>query len=87
LAAVLPYPKIIPMFRNYFTTALRGLRTNKTYSSINITGLALSLAVSILLLLWVNDELSYDRFNVNAGLTIYTTAIRMWASCSIVLPS
>ena len=36
------------------------------YSFINITGLAVSLAVSILLLLWVNDELSYDRFNVNA---------------------
>jgi putative ABC transport system permease protein len=37
------------------------------YSFINITGLAVSLAVSILLLLWANDELSYDRFNVNAA--------------------
>ena len=36
------------------------------YSFINITGLAAGLAVSILLLLWVRDELSYDRFNVNA---------------------
>jgi len=54
------------MFKNYFKTAWRSLRNNKTYSFINITGLAVSLAVSILLLLWVSDELSYDRFNVNA---------------------
>jgi ABC-type antimicrobial peptide transport system permease subunit len=55
------------MLKNYLKTALRNLRNNKTYSVINITGLAVSLAVSILLLLWVNDELSYDRFNVNAA--------------------
>ena len=55
------------MLKNYFKTALRGLRNNKIYSFINITGLAVSLAVSILLLLWVKDELSYDRFNVNAA--------------------
>src|ERR1700754_1516823 len=58
------------MFRNYLTTALRSLRNNKTHSFINITGLAVSLSVSILLLLWANDELSYDRFNVN-GTNIY----------------
>ncbi len=55
------------MFRNYLTSALRSLRNNKIYSFINIAGLAVSLAVSILLLLWVNDELSYDRFNVRAA--------------------
>jgi len=54
------------MFKNYFKTAWRGLRNNKMYSSINITGLAASLAISILLLLWVSNELSYDRFHVNA---------------------
>jgi len=43
------------------------------YSFINITGLAAGLAVSILLLLWVNDELSYDRFNENAA-NIYKLA-------------
>ncbi len=37
------------------------------YSFINITGLAVSLAVSILLLLWVNDELNYNRFNIHAA--------------------
>jgi putative ABC transport system permease protein len=61
------------MLRNYFKIALRSLRNNTTYSFINITGLAVSLAVSILLLLWVNDELSYDRFNVKAA-NIYKLA-------------
>lgn len=54
------------MLKNYFKTAWRSLRNNPMYSFINITGLAASLAVSILLLLWVTDELSYDRFNANA---------------------
>lgn len=54
------------MLQNYFKTVLRNLRNNALYSFINIGGLAVCLAVSILLLLWVNDELSYDRFHVNA---------------------
>ena len=61
------------MFKNYFKTAWRSLRNNRMYSFINITGLAAGLAVSILLLLWVSDELSYDRFNVNAD-NIYKLA-------------
>src|SRR5450631_3350388 len=55
------------MLKNYFKIALRNLRKSKTYSFINITGLSAGLAVSILLLLWVNDELGYDRFNVHAA--------------------
>jgi ABC-type antimicrobial peptide transport system permease subunit len=55
------------MLKNYFKIALRNLRKNKMYSFINITGLSVGLAVSILLLLWVRDELSYDRFNVHTA--------------------
>ena len=55
------------MLNNYFKIALRNLRKSKMYSSINIIGLSAGLTVSILLLLWVNDELSYDRFNVHAA--------------------
>ena len=55
------------MLKNYVKTALRNLRKNKLYSSINIAGLSVSLAASILLLLWARDELSYDRFNVRAA--------------------
>jgi hypothetical protein len=54
------------MLKNYFKIALRNLRKSTTYSFINITGLAIGLAVSILLLLWTGDELSYDRFNAHA---------------------
>src|ERR1041385_8798411 len=54
------------MFKNYLITAWRSLRNNRMYSFINIAGLAAGLAVSILLLLWARDELSYDRFNLNA---------------------
>lgn len=50
------------MLRNYFKVALRNLTKNLTYSFINILGLAVGLACSILISLWVIDELSYDQF-------------------------
>jgi putative ABC transport system permease protein len=49
------------MFQNYFKTAWRHLLHNKFYSLINITGLAVGLAVGIMILLWAQDELSFDR--------------------------
>jgi putative ABC transport system permease protein len=55
----------VNMLNNYFKIAFRHLRKSKTYAFINIAGLSAGLAVSILLLLWVNDELGYDRFNTN----------------------
>jgi len=55
------------MYKNYFKVALRNLKKNKLYSFINIIGLALGMACCILILLWVQDELSYDRFHENAG--------------------
>jgi putative ABC transport system permease protein len=54
------------MFKNYLKVALRNMRNQKIYSFINIGGLAVSLAASILLLLWVNDEMSFNRFNVKS---------------------
>jgi ABC-type antimicrobial peptide transport system permease subunit len=51
------------MFKNYFKTAWRSLLKNKFYSAINISGLAVGLATGILLLLWVQNELSFDKFN------------------------
>jgi len=54
------------MIRNYFKTAWRNLIGNKFYSIINIAGLTLGLAVGILILLWVQDELSFDTFHKNA---------------------
>ncbi len=53
------------MFANYFKIALRTLLRSKTYSFINIAGLALGLATCLLIALYVTDELSYDGFHVN----------------------
>jgi putative ABC transport system permease protein len=50
------------MLRNYITTAIRNLVKQKLYSAINIGGLALGLAACLLMLLFVRDELSYDRW-------------------------
>lgn len=49
------------MFRNYFKVAIRNLLKYKSFSVINIFGLALGMAVTMLIGLWVWDELSYDR--------------------------
>ncbi|MDX1941652.1 MAG: ABC transporter permease [Saprospiraceae bacterium] len=51
------------MFQNYFKIAIRNLTKQKLYSIINISGLAVGLACAILILLWVQDELSYDSFH------------------------
>lgn len=54
------------MFKNYLKTAFRSLWKNKVFSAINIIGLATGLAVCLLIVLYVKDELSYDQYNVNA---------------------
>ncbi len=54
------------MFSNYFKIAFRNLLRNKSFSAINILGLAIGLAVCMLITLFVLDELSYDKFNLNA---------------------
>jgi putative ABC transport system permease protein len=54
------------MFRNYLKVALRNLWKSKGFTAINIIGLAAGLGVCLLIVLYVTDELSYDRFNVNA---------------------
>ncbi|HLL95968.1 MAG TPA: ABC transporter permease, partial [Spirosoma sp.] len=71
------------MFRNYFKIAWRNLIRNKTFSAINILGLALGMACSLLIGLWIQDELSvgtqypnsanlyrvYQRTNQNGTVT------------------
>lgn len=51
------------MLKNYLKTAWRNLLKNKFYSLINIAGLTAGLAVGILILLWVQDEFSFDSFH------------------------
>ena len=55
------------MFKNFLKTALRNLLKNKTFSLINISGLAIGMAVCLLILQYVNFELSYDQFNRNVA--------------------
>jgi putative ABC transport system permease protein len=55
------------MFKNYFVVTVRNLLRNGFYSFINITGLAIGITCSILILLWVADETSYDSFHPKAN--------------------
>ncbi|ASU32529.1 ABC transporter permease [Mucilaginibacter xinganensis] len=55
------------MFKTYFKLAYRNIIKDKAYSIINITGLAIGIASSILIFLWVQNELSYDKFHKNAN--------------------
>ncbi len=55
------------MFKNYLGVAFRNLLRNKTTTFINIFGLAVAFTCSLLIYLYITDELSYDRYNVNAN--------------------
>lgn len=61
------------MFKNNLKIAFRIFKRHKGYSFINITGLAVGMACCILILLWINDEASYDRYHENADQIIRLT--------------
>ena len=54
------------MLKNYLKIAFRNMFRNKLYSLINLTGLAIGLAACLMIWLWVQDEMNYDRFHTNA---------------------
>jgi len=54
------------MIKNYILTAIRNLKKHTAYSFINIVGLAIGMACSILILLWVQDELQFDKWHSKA---------------------
>ncbi len=56
------------MIKNFLAVALRGLTRNKSFSIINIGGLALGMTCSLLIFLWVNDEKSVNDFNANRNI-------------------
>ena len=56
----------LSMFKNYFKIAFRNMRKNKTYSLINIGGLAIGMAASLIIILFVMTELSFDKFHEKA---------------------
>lgn len=53
------------MIRNYFKIAFRQLLKNKSFSAINISGLAVGMGSFMLIALWIQNEVSYDNFHVN----------------------
>src|SRR4030095_11835946 len=55
------------MIKNYFKTAFRNLTRNKIYSFINIAGLSIGLACTMFIMLYVKDEVSFDRFHKNVN--------------------
>jgi putative ABC transport system permease protein len=63
------------MFKNYLIIALRNLSRNKIYTAINAIGLSIGLACAMLIILYVKDEVSYDRFHAN-GDNIYRIVTR-----------
>jgi len=56
----------ITMFKSYLTAAFRNLTRNKTYSFLNIMGLAVGIAAFLMISLYVSFEISYDRYHENA---------------------
>jgi len=69
------------MFRNYIVIAFRNLVRQKLYSIINILGLAVGISLFCLIMLYVADQYSYDRFNENYD-RIYRLEMGEWALTS-----
>src|SRR6185437_1646431 len=61
------------MIKNYFKSAFRNFARNKIYSFINVAGLSIGLACAMLIMLYVKDEVSFDRFHKNVN-NIYRIA-------------
>ena len=55
------------MFKVHFLTSIRKLLKDRFYSLINVSGLAIGLASCLLIILYIHDELSYDRFHEKSG--------------------
>lgn len=66
----------LAIFKNYLTIVFRNLKKQKTYSIINISGLALGLSVFLLIALWGTHEIGYDRFHEKAPFIYRVNEIR-----------
>jgi putative ABC transport system permease protein len=77
------------MFKNYFKTAWRSIWKNKTTSFINIAGLAVGMTAAVLILLWVQNENSFDNYKGKENIYRLTTRIPslgwVWESTPLLL--
>src|SRR5262245_57665043 len=75
------------MIKHYLNLAWRNLKKNRIYSLINITGLAIGLAVCMLIVLYVAHESRYDQFHKNAGKIFWVQGKIKMGSDSIFVAS
>lgn len=73
------------MLKNYFITAFRSLKRFKLFTFLNLFGLSTGMACSILIMIWVQDEKSYDKFTPNAA-EIYRLTSNVSGSIAAVTP-
>lgn len=71
------------MFFNYFKIASRALLKNKVYSLLNISGLAIGIAASSLILLFVSHEYSYDKFHTHSNSIYRVSGVIKWGENTI----
>ncbi len=75
------------MLKNYLLIAFRNLIRRKSFSILNIFGLTIGLTCSILIFLWVQDEMSYDSFNSKATSTYRITASVLGTDLAVISPA
>jgi len=73
------------MFKNYLISAIRNIRRFKLFTFLNVFGLASGIACAVLIMLWVQDEYSYDKFNSNVE-NIYRLVVKVDATDAAVTP-
>lgn len=73
------------MIHNNLKIAYRNLIRNKGYSFINISGLAIGMACTILLLIWVNHELSYDKFHKDNSKLYQVVTVRHYTRKTLAM--
>lgn len=74
------------MLKNYFTSAIRSLNRFRLFTFLNVFGLSTGLACSILIILWVQDERSYDKFNAHTS-QIFRLTANLSGTAAAVTPS
>ncbi|MFC2156880.1 ABC transporter permease [Acidobacteriota bacterium] len=82
-----PYPRFLPgLVGSYLRIALRKIRHQKSYTIINILSLAVGLACCIIMMLWVKNEMSFDRFHAN-GDSLYRVIMETKTANTEILDS
>jgi ABC-type antimicrobial peptide transport system permease subunit len=77
------------MFRNYLTIAIRNLQKQRVHSFINIAGLAAGMALTLLIALWITDEMSFDHYSPDhrrLGIAMHYTYLGDQNGTSEVIP-